>query len=53
LGAIAPYVAGRLYDSGYGYQRVFYTLAVWCGVGAIVLFVMKIPIKKIETEQAA
>ena len=34
LGAIAPYVAGRLYDSGYGYQGVFYSLALWCGAGA-------------------
>jgi MFS family permease len=53
MGAIAPYVAGRLYDSGYGYQGVFYTLAIWCGIGAIVLFVMRIPVKKIGTEQAA
>lgn len=45
IGAIAPYVAGRLYDSGYGYQGVFYALASWCGLGAIVLFVMKIPVK--------
>ncbi len=45
MGAIAPYIAGRLYDSGYGYQGVFYTLAVWCFVGAVVLFIMKIPVK--------
>jgi MFS family permease len=53
MGAIAPYVAGRLHDSGYGYQGAFYALAVWCGVGAVVLFVMKIPVKKMCTEQAA
>lgn len=52
FGAIAPYVAGRLYDSGYGYQGVFYALALWCGVGAIILFIMKIPVKEIGTEQA-
>jgi MFS family permease len=53
MGAIAPYVAGRLYDGGYGYQGVFYVLALWCGVGAIVLFVMKIPVRKTGAEQAA
>jgi MFS family permease len=53
MGAIAPYVAGRLYDSGYGYQGVFYVLALWCGAGAIVLFIMKIPVQKIGAEQAA
>ena len=46
MGAIAPYVAGRLYDSGYGYQGVFYSLALWCGAGAAVLFAMKIPVRK-------
>lgn len=53
FGALVPYVAGRLYDSGYGYQGVFYTLAIWCDVGAIVLFFMKIPIKGIGMEQAS
>jgi MFS family permease len=53
MGAIAPYVAGRLYDSGYGYQGVFYALALWCGIGAIVLFMIKIPVRKIGAEQAA
>lgn len=49
-GAIVPFVAGRLYDRGYGYQGVFYTLAVWCAVGAVVLFVMKIPVRKTGAE---
>ncbi len=53
VGAIVPYVAGRLYDSGYGYQGVFYALAVWCGVGAIVLLVMKTPVKAAVSEQAS
>ncbi len=48
MGAVAPYVAGRLYDGGYGYQGVFYALAVWCGAGALVLFAMKIPVRKID-----
>jgi len=53
MGAIAPYVAGRMYDSGYGYQGVFYVLALWCMAGAIVLLAIKIPIRKIGAEQAA
>jgi MFS family permease len=53
MGAIAPYVAGRLYDSGYGYQGVFYALALWCGIGAIGLFAVKIPVKAPSVKQAA
>jgi hypothetical protein len=40
-----------LYDSGHGYQGVFYVLALWCAVGAIVLAALKIPVKK-ATETA-
>ena len=43
MGAIAPFLAGRLYDSGYGYQRVFYTIAVWCAAGAGIMFSIKPP----------
>lgn len=46
FGAVIPYVAGRLYDSGHGYQGVFYALALWCIVGAIILYLLKIPVKK-------
>ena len=53
MGAIVPYIAGRMYDSGYGYQGVFYALAIWCGVGAVVLFAMKIPVKENVPEQAS
>jgi MFS family permease len=53
MGAIAPYVAGRLYDSGHGYQGVFYVLALWCGIGAIILAVIKTPVKTANAEQAA
>jgi MFS family permease len=52
MGAIAPYLAGRLYDAGYGYQGVFYALALWCGAGAIVLFIMKIPAPRPHAAQA-
>jgi MFS family permease len=53
MGAIAPYVAGRMYDGGYGYQGAFYALALWCGAGAIVLFVMKVPVKMMGIGQSA
>ncbi len=33
LSAIAPWVAGRLFDHGYGYQGICYFLAAWCFVG--------------------
>jgi MFS family permease len=46
FGAVIPYVAGRLYDSGYGYQGIFYALAIWCIIGAIILYFLKIPVKK-------
>jgi MFS family permease len=49
FGAIVPYFAGRLYDSGYGYKGVFYALAIWCVAGAIVLFSMKTPFKETLT----
>jgi MFS family permease len=52
FGAVIPYVAGRMYDSGYGYQGVFYALALWCIAGAIVLFSMKIPVKEVRDELA-
>ncbi len=53
MGAIVPYIAGRLYDSGYGYQGVFYALSVWCILGAIVLFILKIPVKDTVMEKAS
>lgn len=43
LSAIAPKVAGRLYDQGVGYAGTFYFLAAWCAVGAAVLFFMSPP----------
>jgi MFS family permease len=46
MGAIAPYIAGRLYDGGYGYQWVFYALALWCCAGSVILFIMRVPVKK-------
>jgi hypothetical protein len=43
LSAIAPKVAGRLFDQGIGYGVNFYFLASWCFLGAIVLFFMRRP----------
>lgn len=37
LSAIAPKVAGRLFDQGVGYGATFYFLAAWCFVGAVAL----------------
>ena len=43
LSAIAPKVAGRLFDQGVGYGVNFYFLASWCFLGGIVLFFMQRP----------
>jgi MFS family permease len=43
LSAIAPKVAGRLFDQGIGYGVNFYFLASWCFVGAVVLFFIRRP----------
>ncbi len=45
VGSITPSIAGWLYDSGHGYQGVFYSVAMWCVLGAIILFAMKPPEK--------
>src|SRR5882672_10684783 len=42
---IAPWVGGYLFDKGTGYGGTFYTVAAWCFLGAIVLFVLKRPQK--------
>jgi hypothetical protein len=43
LSAIAPWVAGRLFEHGYGYQGICYFLAAWCFAGALVLFMLRRP----------
>jgi len=45
ISSVTPSIAGWLYDSGRGYQGMFYTLAVWCLVGAVVLFALKPPVR--------
>ena len=43
LSAIAPKVAGRLFDQGVGYGVTFYFLAAWCFCGAVALIFAKRP----------
>ena len=44
LGSIAPALAGWLYDAGFGYQGVFYTIACWCLAGALGMLLIKPPV---------
>ncbi len=44
LSAVAPYVAGWLYDSGRGYGTSFYFLSGWCLIGGLVLFILRPPL---------
>jgi OFA family oxalate/formate antiporter-like MFS transporter len=48
FGSVAPSLAGWLYDKGYGYQGVFYAVAIWCLLGSTVLFFMAPPIRKLS-----
>lgn len=43
LSALAPWVAGRLFERGFGYEGICYVLAVWCFAGALVLFLIRRP----------
>jgi len=43
LSAVAPYVAGYLFDRGYGYSGICWFLAAWCFLGALVLFAIRPP----------
>lgn len=43
LSAVAPKVAGRMFDQGMGYSAAFYFLAAWCFVGALVSFRIRAP----------
>jgi len=44
LSALAPYIAGFLFDHGYGYGGTCYFLAGWCFLGALVLFFIRRPV---------
>lgn len=41
--ALAPKLAGRLFDLGLGYAPAFHTLAAWCFAGALALAAMRRP----------
>jgi MFS family permease len=53
LSAIAPKVAGRLFDQGVGYGATFYFLAAWCFAGAVALIFLKRPSLHLEDRAAA
>jgi MFS family permease len=46
LSVLAPYVAGRMYDLGHGYQGSFLTFSIWCLIGAVVLFMVRPPSRR-------
>lgn len=46
LSAVAPWVAGRLFVSGYSYQGICYFLAGWCFLGALILFMIRKPVPR-------
>jgi MFS family permease len=50
FGSITPSIAGWLYDGGYGYKGVFYTIALWCILSAVILFFIKPPVRKMSAE---
>ncbi len=43
LSALAPFIAGWLYDRGLGYAGSFYATAAWCLAGGLVLLLMRRP----------
>jgi MFS family permease len=52
LSAIAPYVAGYMFDHGYGYGGICRFLAGWCFLGALVLFAIRRPLAPAESAPA-
>jgi len=41
--ALAPIIAGRMYDQGLGYSYAFYVIAAWCIAGGALLALMRRP----------
>jgi MFS family permease len=52
MSAIAPKVAGRLFDQGVGYAATFYVLAVWGFISAVVLIFARRPATTIPSGAA-
>jgi MFS family permease len=42
LSAVAPKLAGHLYDQGLGYAGTFRVLAAWCVVGSVISFALRV-----------
>jgi len=53
LGSTAPSLAGWLYDAGRGYQGIFYTIACWCFLGAVIMLLLKPPVLSRDKEAMA
>lgn len=45
LSSTAPFIAGWLFDRGFGYKSSFYATAVWCFVAGVVLLLMRRPVR--------
>jgi MFS family permease len=45
LSATTPFVAGWLYDRGFGYASSFYATAAWCFLAGVVLLAMRRPVR--------
>ena len=45
MSSIAPIIAGRLYDRGFGYASSFYATAALCVAGGIMLLLMRRPVR--------
>ncbi|MFO1400290.1 MAG: MFS transporter [Steroidobacteraceae bacterium] len=43
LSATTPFIAGWLYDRGFGYASSFYATAAWCFLAGVVLLAMRRP----------
>jgi MFS family permease len=49
LSVFAPIIAGRIYDSGHGYGGSFLTCSAWCVLGALVLFMVRPPARRVAS----
>mgnify|MGYP000851216534 CR=1 FL=1 len=45
LSATTPFIAGWLYDRGFGYASSFYATAAWCFLAGVVLLTMRRPVR--------
>jgi MFS family permease len=52
-GALASWIAGRLYDHGLGYENTFYFFAGWCLIGSLVLASVRRPQRRAAAANVA